>query len=479
MGRNKRFAKNSEGVRHFKLVSRSQNDGDIEDPNATPLVLEPYVRPGDKKRTGLSEPELLEIPESLEKLGPEVFGLNLGAGQNTTEQQGLASLEEGDEDDEDFDDQAEMDGDCYFPRDGYNYEQHLKRVSGVGKKGGVVGVVMAAPAAPDVKYFKQQPSQTTEQSEVLRCLEQADVYDELSDGDLDAFLPSGVAEDSDVLLFGPTAVEFRDVVDIEAIRKAHKEAIGGLRFAAGDEDGAGEFYGDDDELEDFDDFLAGEYGKEEFGAIDDEEIEGHLNAEACEEAVEEYLEDKAAEQQMLRSVNEPIKGKYDDVPRVIEETKAIIEKHYYTIAEDEEETSSGEDDTDDSRQWDCESVLSTLSNLSNRPGKIGKIKVVGKPKPKALPRVGEEGDEEGSDKEDANAEDDTESVIELPDVITERKKDETPEERRARKASVKEMRRVCRRMKKESKEMYKNEAAKLPGQKATLDLKSGQRYQKL
>merc|ERR1712232_139625 len=128
---------------------------------------------------------------------------------------------------------------------------------------------------------------------------------------------------------------------------------------------------------------------EEIGAIDDEDIEGHLTAEACEEAVDEYLQAKVADDELLQSINEPTKGKYDDVPRVIEETKAIIERHY-TYADSDDETSSGEGETDESRLWDCESVLSTLSNLSNRPGKIGKIKVIGKPKPKELPRVAEE-----------------------------------------------------------------------------------------
>jgi len=248
-----------------------------------------------------------------------------------------------------------------------------------------------------------------------------------------------------------------------------------LRFAADQDEYAGSDEDDDAlasrQAEDFEEFLAGEYGREEIGAIDDEDIEGHLTVEACEEAVDEYLQSKGTENELLESINEPVKGKYDDVPRVIDETKAIIERHY-TYADSDDDTISGDEETDESRLWDCESVLSTLSNLSNRPGKIGKIKVIGKPKQKELPKVVEE--EEGSEKDD-----ETESVIELPDVITERKRGETPEERRARKASVKEMRKVCRQMKKESKEMYKNEAAKLPGKQPTADIKSGSRYQRL
>ena len=47
---------------------------------------------------------------------------------------------------------------------------------------------------------------------------------------------------------------------------------------------------------------------------------------------------------------------------------------------DDEDTESGEgSDEDESKNWDCESVLSTLSNVSNRPGKIGRIHAVKKP----------------------------------------------------------------------------------------------------
>jgi len=41
MGRTKKFAKNLEEVRHFKLVARSQSDRGDE--GAAPLVLEPFA----------------------------------------------------------------------------------------------------------------------------------------------------------------------------------------------------------------------------------------------------------------------------------------------------------------------------------------------------------------------------------------------------------------------------------------------------
>merc|ERR1711937_325716 len=162
----------------------------------------------------------------------------------------------------------------------------------------------------------------------------------------------------------------------------------------------------------------------------------------------------------MESLVEPKEGSLDDVPRVIDETKAIIERYYEQEDDANADTSEGESEEDESKNWDCESILSTLSNVSNRPGKIGKIKVIKKQTPsKDLPAIVEKGSDAEEDEED--------DAVELPDVITERPKGETAEEKRQRKAGVKEMRRICRKMKKESKDMYKQEAAKLASTKGT------------
>jgi len=207
----------------------------------------------------------------------------------------------------------------------------------------------------------------------------------------------------------------------------------------------------------FQQLLEDEYGENEDGALDDDEIEGPMNMENMESILDEFLEEQQAEKQFLDSIVEPqelIGGKkHDSVPRVIEETKAIIARHYLNDEDAESDTSAGDSQEDESKNWDCESILSTLSNVSNRPGKIVKIPKVKKAAAanKDLPAIAESGS-------DAEEDDD---AVELPDVITERPKDESSEDKRLRKAGVKEMRRICRRMKKESKEMYKHEAAKL------------------
>mmetsp|Transcript_6302 Transcript_6302/g.19615 ORF Transcript_6302/g.19615 Transcript_6302/m.19615 type:complete len:476 (-) Transcript_6302:166-1593(-) len=464
MGR-RRFAKNSE-VRHFRLVARSQSDprGDVE--GATPLVLEPFAPLGAQRRTGLSEAELLQVPQSLqEAVGTEVFGHELGGRSYET-----------DEEEELGDEATELDGDCYFPKDGYNYDQHLKRVSGTGKAGGVGGVLLNAPKQVAQEKLNLQPASNDDEAEVLRALEHAEEYEELEDEEMEDMLPGGLAQPEEAVLWGPAGLIDKDLPDLALFRAAR--AAASLEEAeeenAEEEVGAGSSGGragghaggahglaalDDGE---FEQLMAEEYGEEEIGACSDEEIEGHMSLENCQGILDEYIEGKAAEAEKLQSIYEPVKGKYDDVPRVVEETKAIIEKHY-SREEDSEDTSSGEDTEDESRTWDCESVLSTLSNLSNRPGRIARIKVVKKPGP-PLKAVKEKSDETGKE---SGTEGEEEGIVELPEVVTTRLRGETSEERKARKASVKEMRRVCRRMKKESKETYKNEAAKLPTQSGT------------
>lgn len=444
MGR-RRFAKKGEDVRHFKLVARPGAD-DGEDQQ--PLILEPFAPPGVLRRTGKTEAEMLSMPESLQHLGSSIFQ----PGQQLEELEPAeprSSKEDGTHEDADW---GDLDGDCYFPPDGYNYEQHLKSVSGVKKAKSVVGVVLEAPEpVREEDFFKQLPTNDDEQ-EVLRALENDGEYDELEDNEIEEVLDGGVLE-PEALLWGPVDHDAPDMA-IFAEHKALLKARESLEEDDEFDDGLDEFDGGatgshaKPKDEDFEQFLADHYADDEIGARDEEDIEG--NAELDDEVLDEYLEEKQAEREELYSLYEPQRGFKDDEPRVIAETKAIIERHYLE-EESEEETESGDDSDDESKTWDCETVLSTLSNLSNRPGKIGKVKAI--KKPPVLKPVAESG---GEEKE--------EDVVELPDVVTTRPKDETAEEKKARKASVKEMRRICRQMKKESKEMYRKEAAKLPGQ---------------
>lgn len=474
----RRFPKTTKdgAVRHFRLVARSQYDPEGDNPDCTPLVLEPFV-PTNLARKDIDEADHLDIPESLQHIDPEIFGLNTRGGIPEERLNGGLMIEN-QSDDEDLDELAALDDDCYFPKDGYNYNQHLKTLSSDKKKGGFGGVILEVPKKEKETIrtdFSIQQVATEEESEVLKALEDADNpgYEELDDELLDVMLPSG-ALDLETTLWGPTAHDYDDLPDLAEFKAMHAARLAAMTGEDGDE---GDYEGCADVVDSahFQQLLEDEYGDDEIGAMDDDDIEGHITMENMEDILDEFLEERDAEKQQLESIFEPIKGKYDEVPRVIEETKAIIERHNmdHSVVDEDAETTEGESEEDESKNWDCETVLSTLSNLSNRPGKIERIKIVKKPA-KELTSIAEDS------KDDDEDDDDDDDVIELPDVITERPKNESPEDKKTRKASVKEMKRICREMKKKSKETYKNEAKKLAGsQVGTGDVRQKLRCQKL
>jgi len=107
-------------------------------------------------------------------------------------------------------------------------------------------------------------------------------------------------------------------------------------------------------------------------------------------------------------------------------------------------------------QWDCETILSTRSNLSNHPGKI-EVKKLGARAP--LKKIVEGDEDEAS--EDDEDEEEEEEVVELPELVLLRPKNETAEEKRLRKQAVKVHKRLCRQMKKKNKLLYRAEELKM------------------
>jgi len=518
MGRRKSaFAKNPNDVRHFRLVSRSARDPKIVDPDATPNVLEPFVPVNIERRRPDVADEKMRMPESFARgVGADVLGFE-ARGEEAFDQGTIFRPNDEDEEfDEDDEDEAaieqrlaHLDGDCYFPRDGYNYDQHLKNVSKLAKSSaeGSSTVILATPgveaAKPSAKtkveafqlneaiandltpvITEDKPDADElgdEEIAAMRALEFDDEYDEADDNLLEELLPSGLAVPEREVLWGKNSEDRDHLPDLELLKKMHAQCFissGPGQEGMVDDDG-------EENAEQLEQVLNDEYGDEEIGPMEDEEIEGTMNAEDLEDILDEYIHDKEEEQEAFRAIREPLfptfgvedmtgkKELVDDQIRVTSETRALIEQHYTYM--DDEDTESGEgSDEDESKNWDCESVLSTLSNVSNRPGKIGRIHAV--KKPAAKPAVVQEcPDAEARAEADDESEDD---VVEIPDVCNERRKDETPEEKKARKASVKEAKRICRTMKTESKKMYKQEELKM-AKAATMDVRSKVRVQRL
>ena len=134
-------------------------------------------------------------------------------------------------------------------------------------------------------------------------------------------------------------------------------------------------------------------------------------------------------------------------------------KHHLGLDNDDD----NEEESDDSDydivekpkedEWDVESVLSTKTNTTNHPGKVNRLTVAGpkkshKKKGAILAPIDEE-----------------DEVI-LPEIVAVRDKNETPEEKKARKAAVKEAQRICREMKKQNKNVWKEETKKFKDRQA-------------
>ena len=119
-------------------------------------------------------------------------------------------------------------------------------------------------------------------------------------------------------------------------------------------------------------------------------------------------------------------------------------------------------------RWDCESVLSLRSNLENHPARIaepqrcaggrggGAIKLSNKT---GIPLAAVvEGDVPAPASSSGSDEGHLEDDFEL--LLLERRKDETPEEKRVRKAAVKEAQRDARASKKALRTMFREEGTK-------------------
>lgn len=479
MGKRK-FNKNGKDVLHFHLVHRSGR----EEEGAANRVLEPYVPPNVAKKTG-PEPD---IPEELERnLGLEVFGEN------------PEMMEECDDDDEGAD-SDKLEGDCYFPKDGYDYDQHLKtcgggqvvlvpdkldKPQGSGGYPSTFGMEEPEVSQSSSSTLKVPSAKSAVQGdapkdilEALDALDATDEYEELTDDWMETLVQGGGASNQELLW--------------------NEKEERNMKGKGGQDEFMPELLMDDlfDEDEDDDDVggpradksgkadaefldMMEEYDDEEIGALSepetDEGEEREKVLEACDEVAGQYIDAKEEEKKKFEMYVDY--GRSEDAEKYFEElqrdrglevepmplgkTKALANK--FLTTDSDAETDDGENvesylghsHATEKEEWDCESILSTYSNTSNRPGRIVRPKI-GKPKKKAVEPVVEENEDEEDSDDSADA-----RAVALLDAPTERPKNETNEDKKARKAAVKALRQECRKLKKESKQTYKQEASKL------------------
>jgi protein LTV1 len=404
---------------HFRLVSRSLADPLADVPGESQNVLQPFV-PQNIRKKGLAP---REAPGTALGLGDDVFGVHDNLNEEERELINY-KVYGGDDDTRSVAASvSRLDGDCYFPPDGYDYAQHLRMVGGAGAK-----FLEAGPGQQSVAA----PAATRAEQEALAALEDAEEYEDADDD------------------------FFADLVKEDVCDDAARVAAWGEHLVDSD----------DDELEDEDespsgpktkfdrefDALLEEYADDQLGALDNEAEEekliGKKDLAEFDFVIDEHLNKPLRQDAKIRrDLNQHLADEERAGPVEWDDTEEPLE-----IVEVKE-----------GPEWDCESVLSMRSNLSNHPGRVGRPDRIN-------PKAGER-----QAKAPLPEIDETE-VVELPEVSTYRPKGETPEERKARKDAVKEHKKLCRALKKETKEAFKTEAKKNSVARNAGDLRDGVRH---
>ncbi|XP_078037900.1 LTV1 ribosome biogenesis factor [Augochlora pura] len=201
------------------------------------------------------------------------------------------------------------------------------------------------------------------------------------------------------------------------------------------------------------------YDENEIGALDCDEIEGHLAADS------DMLLQYAAE--FEKQKNEDT----ENVAKLMEDKMRILEKDYSSS----EDGNNLEDLIVDARQkdkWDCESVISTYSNIYNHPKlisepKIEKIKVhsrTGIPKNildassgKLTAKNLAQFDQENEKSKPRGPQSVAETMKSTLSILSIRPKNETSEDRKERKKALKEYRKERRIERKANSEAFKEE----------------------
>ncbi|KAL6045950.1 Protein ltv1 [Balamuthia mandrillaris] len=402
-------------------------------------------------------------------------------------------------------------GEYGFPEDGYDYRKHFKPMGAPGS------VYMAAPPTKEQKggYLYKKPSIQFREEEastyrfggsdkVPEVLQDAyrddfgyskeaslaeidkELYDALFNDDYET-----LNDDFVVVAKGKGEGENDDDEEDEEYHHRSQQQRGGKQEEEYD-------YGtdsDDDDYDAYEDYPPGqseqrrnkgelaeifdarferamaEWSDDEIGELDGEDPTLHgklgLRDEAVKQYLDEFLESRKTEKYeaptSAAKKKEPIKAEKKEADDVNDKGKGKENNNVSTNKlqqEDEDEDDEEEDyeqeevqyieeEVRDDDKWDCESILSTYSNLENHPTLIddapARKKRIELSKKTSIP-LGVLPERPKKEKTKRN------------DNLGEaRTKWETPEDKKARKQRVKEMRRLKRGQKKQLKQEFKQE----------------------
>ena len=367
--------------------------------------------------------------------------------------------------------------DCYFPLDGYDYEQHLR----VMRPECIRSAVGGTPIQQAAKQL------STEEDEVLKALENAEEYDGLSDETVREVLEGA---NESLLLWGSA-----NEMDKTALRSTdEKEAIQRLLLETRDYDtlSGGDELSENDELYSI---LEEEYKEDEIGELEETVVTNatdpnHLKAvlnqfhqESRKKHVSVIVPGGRPNDEDALNLDNKEAPRHDIEPLDEDERNKILETlQRLTPLNEMTSSCSSESDQQEDERWDCQTILSTRSNLENRPGRIQKpcrgsgvlpaileklIKTNSVGRVLYTTREQLENIEEESlsttSEHVANSNGNStnnEDIARLPAIPTKRLPGETLEEKRARKAAVKQAKRLIRQSKKEIAAIHKNEEKK-------------------
>ncbi|CXH95544.1 conserved Plasmodium protein, unknown function [Plasmodium berghei] len=404
-----------------------------------------------------------------------------------------------------------LDGDCYFPNDGYDYEQHLKPIS---------NNFVEIKTKSENKIFEIKPIDE-EEKELFKTFE-ADNYEELNDNFV------------------------YEAQNVEAIEKLHvdNKLIWGnpesFLFISNNNICSTQI-GDDDceevisdfENDNYDAFDKSEKNIENTNAIvhdnnstryiqSDEDNDKGLSCENAknfktitfDEKMNYGIENKIKREKNddsiklsdlinleLKKVNASANDNTNEIKRIMKKNKKIknkntqnIENIVININDNDKEKilkivdiqndeivvnpdiSSSYFSDDDSFSYDCQTILTTKTNTTNHPSKliIPKNLKFNQILNKKTFNTNFETKEKPNDTVNK-----LERYLILDQIKTKRDKNETPEEKRERKKSVKEAQRLNRKLKKENSLIMKNEKKLMNKNVNPFDIRDNVKYIKL
>ncbi|SCL97622.1 conserved Plasmodium protein, unknown function [Plasmodium chabaudi chabaudi] len=399
-----------------------------------------------------------------------------------------------------------LDGDCYFPNDGYDYEQHLKPIS---------NNFVEVKTKSENKFFEIKPVDE-EEKELFKTFE-TDNYEELNDNfvyeaqnvetieklHVDNKLIWG---DPETFLFIPNS----NLCSTQVGDEETDQGVSDVEDASDDIfDKSGQTIEKDNDNntshfqldEDNDKEWSYKNEKNSKTIIFDENVNPNIENKMKYEKNDDSIKLSDLINLELKKVNDKANDNTNEIKRIMRKSKKIKNKNKQNIENividindndkekilkivdmqnDEivvdQDISSSYSSDDDSLSYDCQTILTTKTNTTNHPSKLIIPKSI-KVTPilnKKIFNTNLETKEKPNDSVNK-----LERYLVLDQIKTKRDKNETPEEKRERKKSVKEAQRLNRKLKKENSLIMKNEKKLMNKNVNPFDIRDNVKYIKL